>query len=259
MSIQGVQPKLSARLSVRKEGFEIVDRHGIFILKPNPAFFEQVPENEDLTMRLASLSGINVPLHGMVYNKEGKLVYFIRRFDRAGKSKKVHVEDFAQAAGMSRDTKYDYSMERVAKLIDAYCTFPVVEKLKLFRLTLFSYLTGNEDMHLKNFTLIHQNGKIELSPAYDLLNTTLVLASAKEEMALPIKGKKSNFTRDIFFDYFGHENLQINKKVLSGLEDEFRQYFDEWCELIKKSFLKQENQEKFVEILIDRRKALEWM
>ena len=114
MSIQGVQPKVSARLSIKNRTFEVVDKHGIFILKPNPTYFEQVPENEDVTMRMASLAGIEVPFHALIYNKEMKLVYVIRRFDRIGKSGKVHVEDFAQVAGRSRETKYNYSMEKVA-------------------------------------------------------------------------------------------------------------------------------------------------
>lgn len=258
MSIQGVQPKLSVRLSVKKESFEIVDQHGIYILKPNPSHLEQVPENEDLTMRLAGISGINVPFHGLVYNKDGDLVYLIRRFDRAGKSKKVHVEDFAQVGGMSRETKYDYSMEKVAKLIDRYCTFPVVEKMKLFRLTIFSYLTGNEDMHLKNFSLIHNGGKIELSPAYDLLNSTIVLSNPKEEMALPIRGKKSNFTYNILFNYFGNERLGMNNKVLKKIEEEFREHYSQWLDVIKISFLKEELQEKYVRVLDHRRKKLGW-
>ena len=83
MSIQGVQPKLSAVLSPKKSGFEIVDRGGRYILKPQvPAYF-QVPENEDLTMRLAANIGIEVPLHGLVYSKDGSMTYFVMRFDRS--------------------------------------------------------------------------------------------------------------------------------------------------------------------------------
>lgn len=258
MSIQGVQPKLSARLSIKKGAFEIVDQHGIFMLKPNPTHFEQVPENEDLTMRLASLAKIEVPFHGLVYNKEMKLVYVIRRFDRAGRSSKIHVEDFAQVSGMTRDTKYNYSMEKVAKLIEKYCTFPVVEKLKLFRLTLFSYLVGNEDMHLKNFSLIHNDGKIELSPAYDLVNSSIVLSNPKEEMALPIKGKKSNFTHNIIFNYYGGEKLGLNEKVLSKIEEEYRELYSTWLELVEISFLSSQLKENYVHILNSRRKALGW-
>lgn len=258
MSIQGVQPKLSARLSVKKECFTIVDKHGIFILKPNPTHFVQVSENEDVTMRMASLAGIEVPFHALIYNKEMKLVYVIRRFDRVGKSGKIHVEDFAQVAGKSRETKYKYSMEKVATLIEKYCTFPVVEKLKLFRLTLFSYLVGNEDMHLKNFSLIHKENKIELSPAYDLLNSTIVLSNPQEELALPLKGKKSNFTHKMFFDYYGKERLGLNEKVVAKTAEEFESLYKAWVELIEQSFLSSELKERYVDVINQRRKNLGW-
>ncbi len=258
MSIQGVQPKLSARLSIKNSVFEIVNRHGIFILKPNPAYFQQVPENEDVTMKMAAVCGIDTPLHGLIYNKEGVLVYFIRRFDREGRIKRIHVEDFAQLAGMSRETKYNYSMEQVGKLIDQYCTFPIVEKFKLFRLTLFSYLVGNEDMHLKNFSIIHKDGIIELTPAYDLLNSTIVLSNPSEEMALPIKGKKSNFTRNIFLNYFGYEMLGLNKRIIINTEEQLRESFNHWLRLLEICFLSDELKSKYLDVLVNRRKILGW-
>ena len=249
MSIAGVQPKLSAQLSIKDNTFKIVDKHGIFILKPPLPNYDQVPENEDLTMRMAKAVGIEVPLHGMVYAKDHSLLYFIRRFDRVGKSGKIHVEDFAQVAGMNRDTKYNYSMEKLISLIDEYCTFPMVEKMKLFKRTLFSWLTGNEDMHLKNFSLIHRDLKVELSPAYDLLNTTIILSNPKEEMALPLKGKKSNFTRSVFFTYFGKERMGLNEKVLSNIEEEISAAIPEWERLIGISFLSDDRKEAYYNIL----------
>ena len=163
MSIQGVQPKLSAVLNTRKSGFVVVDTGGRYILKPQNPQYRHLPENEDLSMRLAEAAGVPVPLHGLVYSKDGSLTYFIRRFDRVGR-KKIAVEDFSQLLGLSRDTKYDASMEKVAQVIDRYCTFPAVEKIKLFRLTLVNFLIGNEDMHLKNFSLMTRDGKVELTP-----------------------------------------------------------------------------------------------
>lgn len=119
---------------------------------------------------------------GLIYSKEHSLTYFIKRFDRKGQKDKVAIEDFAQLAGLSRDTKYNYSMEKLVKLLDDYCTFPAIEKAKLFKLVLFNYLIGNEDMHLKNYSIIIHNGKVELSPAYDLLNTSIVLKGDIEEI-----------------------------------------------------------------------------
>ena len=112
MSIQGVQPKLSAILNIKNGFFEIVDLNGKYILKPQHPNFPELPQNEDLTMRLASSVGIEVPLHGLVWSKDNSLTYFIKRFDRKGQHDKIAVEDFSQLAGLGRDTKYNYSMER---------------------------------------------------------------------------------------------------------------------------------------------------
>ncbi len=258
MSIAGVQPKLSAQLSVKDQSFKIVDKNGSYILKAQLTDYEEVPQNEDLTMRMAKVCGIEVPFHGLFYAKDDSMLYFIRRFDRTGRTGKIHVEDFAQVAGMSRETKYDYSMEKVVILIEDHCTFPVVEKMKLFRRTLFCWLTGNEDMHLKNFSLIHREGKIELSPAYDLLNTTIVLADPAEEMALPLQGKKTKFNHDIFFDYFGKERLGLNEKVLSNIGEELRQAFPEWKRLIEISFISTEKKVAYVQVLKQRKQVLDW-
>ncbi|NOY06531.1 MAG: HipA domain-containing protein, partial [Chlorobi bacterium] len=210
MSIQGVQPKLSAVLNVARSRFDVVDTGGKYILKPQSLLYMHVPENEDLTMKMAAAAGIEAPLHGMVWSRDGTLTYFIRRFDRTGRKGKLPVEDFAQLSGKTRDTKYQSSMEQVVKIIEEYCTFPLLDKIRLFRLTLFNFLVGNEDMHLKNFSLITRDGKVELSPAYDLLNTTLALGNAAEEIALPLGGKRANLTRRILVDYFARERMALN-------------------------------------------------
>ncbi|MCX6138433.1 MAG: HipA domain-containing protein [Ignavibacteriales bacterium] len=183
MSIQGVQPKVSAVLDAKAMIFRVVDRGGRFILKPQSHLYNHLPENEDVTMKCARIAGIDVPDHGLMYSADNSLTYWIRRFDRIGRREKVGVEDFAQLSGMMRDTKYNSSMEKVAAIIERYCTFPVIEKAKLFRLTVFNFLVGNEDMHLKNYSLISHDGLVRLTPAYDLINTTIVLADPIEQIA----------------------------------------------------------------------------
>lgn len=255
MSIQGVQPKLSATLSVSRRCFEIVDSGGTFILKPQ-IDYPEVPQNEDLTMKMAARVGIETPVHGMVYSIDGSLTYFIRRFDRIGRGRKLAVEDFAQLSAQTRDTKYDFSMERLADIVDAHCTFPVIEKMKLFRLTLFNFLTGNEDAHLKNFSLITRNGKTEFSPAYDLLNTTIA-TDAVEEIALPLDGKKRNLNRKLLVDYLGIERLRLNKTIVSDVIDEMAKAQAEWERLIQNSFLSDLFKKKYLDLLYERRKRLE--
>ena len=137
ISIQGLQLKLSAVLRIKDGRFDIADRKGRFILKPPSRDFPELPENEDATMRLAKAVGIEVPLHGLIYAADGTLSYFIKRFDRQG-SNRLPVEDFAQLSGQSRETKYKSSMEKVAEVVNQFCTFPAIERVKLFERTLFS-------------------------------------------------------------------------------------------------------------------------
>ncbi len=253
MSIQGIQPKMSAQLSIKETCFIPVDRHGIYILKPEILHYPEVPQNEDLSMRIATSVGIEVPLHGLIYAKDQSMLYFIRRFDRKGKKGKIHTEDFAQISAKDRDTKYNYSMEKVAKLIDEYCTFPAIEKVKLFRRTLLSFLIGNEDMHLKNFSIIHENGRISLSPAYDILNTWIVLSAAREELALTLKGKKSNFTRKQLINYYGKERLKLSDKIIDKLLLQFEHSsINIWPNLIQNSFLSSEMKEKYADLVQER-------
>ncbi len=256
LSIQGVQPKLSARFNPSLEGFELVNRGGTFILKPQNPMYDELPQNEDLTMRLAGISGIEVPLHGLIYCRDGSMTYFIRRFDRTGRRGKVALEDFAQLSGNSRDTKYDSSMEKVAGIINTYCTFPAIENIKLFRLTLFSFLTGNEDMHLKNFSLISRKGIIELSPAYDLINTTIALKTPIEELALPVAGKKNSLTRNILIDYFAGERLTLEQKVIGRVLNEMAGAYPEWEEMIKISFMSQGMKDKYSRLIKERMERL---
>ncbi len=250
MSIQGIQPKLSSRLNIAEEVFEIVDANGEYILKPQTNFNE-VPQNEDLTMRLAASVGISTPLHGLLYSKDDSLTYFIRRFDRDG-GRKIAVEDFAQLSGKSRDTKYNSSMEQVASLVDTYCTFPQVEKKKLFRLTVFNYLIGNEDMHLKNFSLLTNDNKTELSPAYDLLNSTIAVGNVSEEIALPVGGKKRNLTRSLLVDYFGKTRLGLPDPVLNDELAGFRNAIDGWTRVIGTSFLSEQGKKSYAAVLQER-------
>ena len=251
MSIQGVQPKLSVRLNLKDEIFEIVDTGGRYIFKPQTNNYREVPENEDVTMRLAELIGVDVPLHGLVYSQDNTMTYFIRRFDRVGRNKKIAVEDFAQLSGKDRDTKYESSMEQIISLIEQFCTFPVIEKLKLFKLTLFNYLVGNEDMHLKNFSVIRHDLKVELSPAYDLLNSTIILNS-QEELALPLRGKKNKLSKNDFFVYFAKERLELTPKSIEQTVGRIVNAFPGWTELIQRCFLSDLMKTRYIDLLNER-------
>ena len=255
LSIQGIQPKLSVRLSLTEQQFIIVDKRGTFIIKPPHHLYQHLPENEDLTMHLAQAVEIETPLHGLLYNKGGTLSYFIKRFDRKGHGKKLAVEDFSQLSEADRETKYESSMEQLVSIIETYCTFPFLEKIKLFRLTLFAFLVGNEDMHLKNFSIIHDENRVALSPAYDLVNSSIILNS-EEELALPLAGKKRKFKKEHFFDYFAQERLGLSRDLIKDEIVRFVNAKPLWLSLIENSFLPEEHRVLYTELLEKRSQRL---
>lgn len=252
ISIQGVQPKLSAIVSVVNQGFEIVDQFGNYIIKPQNDLFPELPENEDVTMRMAKKYGLDVPFHGMVYAKDGSLSYFIKRFDRYGKGKKFATEDFAQLTGNTRDTKYRFTMEKIVNVIDEFCTFPAIEKADFFKRVLFCFITGNEDMHLKNFSLITKGGKTTLTPVYDFLNSSIAIKNPEEEMALTLKGKKSNLKKADFINYYAKERLGLSDKTVDSILVAMIKCLPEWNELIEISFLSDDMKEKYLKLLGER-------
>ncbi len=249
LSIQGVQPKLSATISVVEQEFKIVDQFGTYIIKPQNDLFPELPQNEDVTMRMAKVFGLDVPFHGMLYAKDGSLSYFIKRFDRYGKGKKLATEDFAQLTGNTRDTKYRFTMEKLVPVIDEFCSFPAIEKADFFKRILFCYVTGNEDMHLKNFSLITKNEKTTLTPVYDFLNSSIAIKNPEEEIALTLKGKKSNLKATDFIDYYAKERLQLNEKTVITILEQMQKATPKWEELLEISFLSDEMKEKYLGLL----------
>jgi serine/threonine-protein kinase HipA len=256
LSIQGVQYKLSAILNIKDHQFEFVDNKGKYILKPQSDTYKQLPENEDLSMRLAKTVGIEVPVHGLVYNKDDSFTYFIKRFDRIRHKDKLAVEDFSQLTGRNRETKYNSSMEKVVDVIENFCTFPLLEKKKLFERVLFNYLIGNEDMHLKNFALISRNNKIELAPAFDFVNSTIVLNNAKEELALPLNGKKRNLTRKDLVDYYAKEGLGLSTATIQEVLESFCLAQQDWPIMIEASFLDQAMKERYLNLVQSRSRTV---
>lgn len=244
----GVQPKISLGLekTKQKKG-RLTLMMGEFILKPPSEYYEQMPETEDLTMHLAERCKIATVPHALIPLASGELAYITRRIDRSGEQK-IHMEDFCQLSELLTEDKYKSSMERVGKLIGELSSFPGLNLYNLFELTLFNYITGNNDMHLKNFSLIDRDGVWQLSPAYDLLNVNLVNEKDNEESALTIAGKKRRLKkqdfvqlarsyqltdtqiRNVFNDILGREKLLLDFIDTSFLSDEFKVKYKEILE-----------------------------
>jgi serine/threonine-protein kinase HipA len=255
MSLQGMQPKVSAVLRVNEGRMDIVDNDGRYIVKPPHLAYAELPENEALTMSLASTLDIEMPVHGLLLNADQTRSYFIRRFDRAG-WKKLPVEDFAQLSGGSRDTKYSSSMEMLVQIIDTHCTFPALERMKLLNRLLFVFLTGNEDMHLKNWSLITREDKVEFAPGYDLLNSTLSTPGSREELALPLHGKKSSLGAPDFWRYFAVDRLDMDPVRVDQIKARLAEVSSAWPDRIAASFLSDEMKERYLSMLAQRRRRL---
>jgi serine/threonine-protein kinase HipA len=250
VAVTGVQPKLSLELEKQKKQLSrltIVGLHGTYILKPPSSDYKELPQNEDVTMHLASLVKIKTAQHCLIKLASGELAYITKRFDR-NKKEKIAVEDFCQLTESLTEHKYRSSIEKIAKTTHQFTTNKGLELLRLFELILFCYLTGNADMHLKNFALLENSlGEFELSPAYDLLSTALVITNDKEESALTINGKKSRLKkRD--FDALAL-SMNINSKVSESIYTKFEKALPNWIDFIKQSFLTKAMQKNYIELL----------
>ncbi|MGA7725761.1 MAG: HipA domain-containing protein [Opitutaceae bacterium] len=255
MSIQGMQPKVSAVLRAKEGRMEIVGNGGRYIVKPPHPVYAELPENEALTMSLAANLDIEVPVSGLLLNADQTRSYFVRRFDRLGWGKQP-VEDFAQLSGATRDTKYDSSTERLIELIDRFCTFPVLERMKLLDRLLFAYLTGNEDMHLKNWSLITRDDKVELSPAYDLLNSTISNPKSREELALTLHGKKSKLRENDFWRYLAAERLGLSPALIEQTKTRFAAAGRGWPARIESSYLSSDMKGRYLSLFEERQARL---
>lgn len=194
-AVTGAQPKLS--LDIQKgQGkgsatrLTIVGLYGKYILKPQTEIYPHLPEVEDATMHLAEIAGIKTVPHSLIKMESGKLAYITKRIDRTDKAK-IHMEDMCQITERLTEHKYHGSHEQIGKAILAYSANPGLDLVNFYEQVFFSFLTGNADMHLKNFSLInYQESGYVLTPAYDMVSTALVMPGDKEELGLTLNGKK---------------------------------------------------------------------
>lgn len=248
LALTGVQPKISLSLNGEKgnKRLTLVGLWGDYILKPQSDEYAYMPEVEDITMHLAKLFKIETAQHALLRTSTGELAYITKRFDRA-KGKKIHVEDLCQLSELLTEQKYKSSYERVGKIIKQYATNSGLDAIKYFRLVLFSFLTGNNDMHLKNFSLMHTDKGIVFSPAYDLLNVNLIYPKDKEDLALFLGGRKRKVKRSDF-DQLGM-SLGMSEIVINNIYKEFSKQRSKIPNWVNYSFLNDEYKERYLEII----------
>ena len=254
-SVTGVQPKLSLnieKISKKDEPqrFTIVGLWGGFILKPPTKRYRSLPELEDLTMHLAEISGIETVPHSLIRLSSGKLSYITKRIDRKDETK-IHMEDMCQLTEKLTEQKYRGSYEQIAKAIAKYSANPGLDIINFFEQVLFSFLTGNSDMHLKNFSLINIPGMgYVLSPAYDMIASGLVVAGDDEELALTLNGKKKNLREKDFLEAI--KRFDIDSRAIENMFSKFRNSFEKWDEFISISFLPDDMKSSFHDLKNER-------
>lgn len=249
ITLTGVQPKISLQIKSEKgepNRFTIIGVLGNYILKPQSSKYESLPENEDLSMHLAEIAKIKTVPHTLIRLSDNSLAYITKRIDRDKKGNKIAMEDMCQLNNRLTEYKYKGSYEQIAKIILKYSANPILDIISFFEIILFSYLIGNSDMHLKNFSLCNKKGKHELSPAYDLLSTKMVIPKDIEDLALNLNGKKNNLKRQDF------ENLivdYVDRKTIDNSYKKFQNVIPKWFEFIDNSFINQESKEKYKSII----------
>ncbi|MDY4148993.1 MAG: HipA domain-containing protein [Paludibacteraceae bacterium] len=252
-TLTGVQPKISLHLQNHKgsKRLTIVGRWGGYIFKPQTELYPYLPEVEDLTMHLAEQSKISVVPHTLIRLADGEIGYLTKRIDRTTSGEKIAMEDMYQLSERQTEYKYKSSCEQVAKVITRYSSAPTLDVMRYYELLLFCWLTGNNDMHLKNFSLYRptDSGYV-LTPAYDLLNVAIVNPKDNEELALTLNEKKCKLTRTDFEKTMLSSGM--NEKVVSNIFRKFERTYPAWEGTIRSSFLPAEMQDRYWSLVQER-------
>lgn len=246
-TLTGVQAKLSLDILSspnQPQRFTIVGLWGRYILKPQTEQFKYMPEVEDLTMHLAELAKVNVVPHSLIRFADGELAYITKRIDRTAKGEKLPMEDMCQLSERLTEYKYKGSYEKIAKIIMQYSSVPKLDVINFWEQVVFSWLTGNADMHLKNFSLYSQRkGYYSLTPGYDMISTALLMPEDTEELALTLNGKRRKIKRSDF--EVAMNSCSLEKKIIDNLFSKFTKVAEKWLEFIDISFLPKEMKQQY--------------
>nr|WP_219921464.1 HipA domain-containing protein [Rufibacter sp. XAAS-G3-1] len=259
-TITGVQPKLSLSIEALRDNFSskkfaIVGLWGDYILKPQTQHYRHLPEIEDVTMHLAALAKVKTVNHSLIRLASGQLAYITKRVDRS-KNLKLHMEDMCQLTERLTEHKYKGSYEQIAKVILKHTANPGFDSISFYEQVLFSFLTGNNDMHLKNFSLLKDpNQQYHLCPAYDLVASELVVEGDTEELALTLNGKKRKLKRKDFEIAMGAAGIEA--RAMQNIFKRFSKALPAWHNFIDISFLPEDLKTNYHELLEVKQRQLE--
>ena len=255
-SVTGVQAKLSLDIDRGKKNepsrFTIVGLWGNYILKPQSPYYRCLPELEDVTMKMAEIARIKTARHSLIRFNDGELGYITLRMDRGKKGEKYSMLDMCQLTNRLTEHKYLGSYEQLAQTVVKYSRAPYLDVQKFWELVLFSWITGNSDMHCKNFSLLDKGEGYHLSPAYDLLAVLLADPNDTDELAMPVftGGKTAGFNRETFVQAFIQSGVPAN--VTQKCIDKMTGYKDKWIEIIGNAFLPEDLKVSYTELILSR-------
>lgn len=239
ITVPGVQPKLSLGFTDQEENKRLTivgALDGKYILKPPYSQYPQMPELEALSMLMAQACGIATVPFLLIPLKGGELAYLTRRIDRDQEKNKYAMEDACQFTERLTEHKYRGSYEQIARAIIKYNGNRLMDVVHFYEQVIVSYLIGNNDMHLKNFSLISaETNSYQLAPAYDMLAVKLLMPEDDEDLALTLNGKKRKLKRKDFNEAM--LNAGIPKKAIENLWRRITKGMQGWPDLIENSFL----------------------
>ncbi|MGD1818457.1 MAG: HipA domain-containing protein [Pleomorphochaeta sp.] len=249
--ITGVQKKISLHLDKNKNNprLTIVNYPSGYILKPNSKDYPDMIENEYLTMHLANICNIETVPFGLIKLEDNTRAYITKRIDRIGK-KKLAMEDFCQLGEFLTEQKYNSSYEKIGNILNKYSDNIGLDSYKLFNIILFSFIVGNSDMHLKNFSLYEKDDRYILAPSYDLLNTLIIIPEDKEELALTLNGKKNKLKIKDFI--YLAQKYNLNKIQIERIFNNFQKKYSILIEAINESLLTKESKTNYINLVNDR-------
>ena len=256
-SVTGVQAKMS--LDVNRGGkdepakFTIVGLWGKYIFKPQSGQYPCLPELEDLTMKMAEAARIRTARHTLIRMADGELGYLTLRMDRGRKGEKISMLDMCQLSNRLTEHKYYGTYQQLAETIKTYSSAPMLDVQRYWEVVLFSWITGNSDMHCKNFSLVDTgNGEYTLAPAYDLLAVLLADPKDTEEMAMSftVGGAKTGFDRNTFMTAFTQSGIPV--AVADKMIERMKGCLPQWTELIGQSFLPEKMKADYCSLLRNR-------
>lgn len=256
-SVTGIQAKMS--LDVDRGGkneparFTIVGLWGKYIFKPQSSKYRCLPELEDLTMKMADAAGIRTAPHSLIRLSDGDIGYITRRMDRDGQGNKLSMLDLCQLTNRLTEHKYFGTYPQLADTIKKYSSAPMLDVQRFWEVVLFSWITGNSDMHCKNFSLLDTGGReYVLAPAYDLLAVLLADPNDTEEMAMTftVGGEKTGLGRQTFLDAMAGSGIPVS--IAQRLINAMTSYVTQWDILIEQSFLPEDMKSAYRRLLANR-------